>query len=734
MAVSISGPKFYAWDNDTGDPLAFGKVYTYISGTNTPKPTYESENGEVENPNPVILNASGYAAIYLIGTYKIIVKDADDVVVWTADPVSDTGRILEQWLHEQSATRVGPDEFKISGNVTDLYLVDRAVKLEDSITLYGNITSVFYQSGETFVTVDIDQPLTGDLSRSWVGIVVPNSLPTVRVETATGQQKLADALDSRVIYGDDVATISGLQNLDEGQYANIEGSTFRWDGASMKPVGSTSVKAYGAEGDGSTNDDLAIQNAMDDLKSQGGGVLYFPPGTYRINTRLISTTSLVSFEGSGSSSSIINANGVDALAIDSSGFGDRERVFVSHMGFETTANGGNTAIDFTGKTGSALGAQLTVTQCSFSGQSNSNAWDTPIHLRNAKFTEVLSCYFRGNTSDVTSTNTSILMDTCTDTKILNNYFYWCNVGIDITGFSEGLYITGSHFVPVNRGVRHAGTGNLVWVTDCHISANLTAITFGSPGVNAVNHSHATSNLIFKRSTSTNNFVAIQSYSNRNTIIGNEVLIPGGSSTSGSQTGIVVYSGSSHSRVVGNQLANMDTGIFFQNSTSDHTLVGNTYLACNTNYIIEGENITSGTVFSGDMVRLTAVQTIPNETLRRISWDSAIRNTPGFWDGTDPSKLGVPNGVSQVRLRCAVQWETEGQGERFVEIQKNGNAAAIGLAATRIEASAGSQVQLSTAVMDVNPADYFEVYVRHNIGGPLDVRPEAQTWFEIETIA
>ena len=95
-ASAIISPKFYVFDDDTGKPLAFGKVHTYKTGTSTPKPTFTSEDATTENTNPVILNDAGYADIYLDGRYKIVVTDANDVEVWTADPVTQGGDALRR--------------------------------------------------------------------------------------------------------------------------------------------------------------------------------------------------------------------------------------------------------------------------------------------------------------------------------------------------------------------------------------------------------------------------------------------------------------------------------------------------------------------------------------------------------------------------------------------------------------------------------------------------------------
>lgn len=74
--------------DDNGDPLAGGKVYAYERGTSTPKDTYTDETLGTPNANPVILDSSGRAPIFLDGSYKIIVHDSSDVLVDELDPVN----------------------------------------------------------------------------------------------------------------------------------------------------------------------------------------------------------------------------------------------------------------------------------------------------------------------------------------------------------------------------------------------------------------------------------------------------------------------------------------------------------------------------------------------------------------------------------------------------------------------------------------------------------------------
>lgn len=77
-----------------GKPLVGGKLYTYDAGTSTPRPTYVDAAATTPNTNPVVLDARGEATVFWQGAYKVVLKDASGVTVWTVDHVRDEGAAL----------------------------------------------------------------------------------------------------------------------------------------------------------------------------------------------------------------------------------------------------------------------------------------------------------------------------------------------------------------------------------------------------------------------------------------------------------------------------------------------------------------------------------------------------------------------------------------------------------------------------------------------------------------
>jgi hypothetical protein len=74
--------------DDSGKPLAGGKLHFYETGTTTEATTYSDEALTTANANPVILDASGrQPSVFYDGDLKVVLRDANDVLIETRDPV-----------------------------------------------------------------------------------------------------------------------------------------------------------------------------------------------------------------------------------------------------------------------------------------------------------------------------------------------------------------------------------------------------------------------------------------------------------------------------------------------------------------------------------------------------------------------------------------------------------------------------------------------------------------------
>lgn len=89
----------------------------------------------------------------------------------------------------------------------------------------------------------------------------------------------------------------------------VDGGTPTYDLSSRSFVmraglGATNVKNYGATGNGTTDDTVAIQTAVNEVVADGGGTVFFPAGTYRVAGE-ITLDSGVTLQGQGEASIIL---------------------------------------------------------------------------------------------------------------------------------------------------------------------------------------------------------------------------------------------------------------------------------------------------------------------------------------------------------------------------------------------------------------------------------------------
>lgn len=91
-AAVLYTPHFVQFFDDDGDPCNGCKLYTYTAGTTTPKATYTTAAGSIANANPVVMDASGRAVIFLSGSYKFrletssgsLIRETDNVTAFSA--------------------------------------------------------------------------------------------------------------------------------------------------------------------------------------------------------------------------------------------------------------------------------------------------------------------------------------------------------------------------------------------------------------------------------------------------------------------------------------------------------------------------------------------------------------------------------------------------------------------------------------------------------------------------
>ena len=166
-----------------GKPLSGGKVYTYEANTTTPKLTYADTNGQSPNTNPIILDESGRANIYMAdGAYRIRVLDKKDALVADTPKISRyvTNTELEAFIQNIEAGLSELEQVKESLEIFAVAAVDDKKGMPDGLAPLGANTKV-----DPIYLPALPNDAIPQATESIIGVVkISNTLTSAAVDAA----------------------------------------------------------------------------------------------------------------------------------------------------------------------------------------------------------------------------------------------------------------------------------------------------------------------------------------------------------------------------------------------------------------------------------------------------------------------------------------------------------------------------------------------------------------------
>lgn len=182
-------------------------------------------------------------------------------------------------------------------------------------------------------------------------------------------------------------------------------------GALLGLVYNVKSPAYGAVGDGVTNDQSAIAAAMAAAVAAGGGIVFFPKGTYRITTAIV-WSPLVSIAGVGMDLSIlsIDAASESILRFTAANTSDTPTRVVG-MAFQAAQANSTTEIELT-----SAGAFVEFDHCAFAKSTNSTGLSITVGHASARL-RCIECHFNWRSTTIgvyqsTVQAASVLFERC----------------------------------------------------------------------------------------------------------------------------------------------------------------------------------------------------------------------------------------------------------------------------------------------------------------------------------
>lgn len=308
-------PKFTALDSN-GDPLVGAFLYTYETGTTTPKETWTDATKSTPNPNPIILDSYGQANVWIDssgGAYRLKLLDSDGNTVWTVDgiedlqsaPFSSLGAITNPVKADQFVVKDGADGTIKTLDIEDLngnvYYPDYTVLDQGDSAVSGSLAYYVDQIGTDDATIVLRH--NSGLATTTYALSTSETIPgNINLQIEKGALISIDLGETLTIYSPANIIAAPNQQIFDG-----DGSV-----AFSKNMGEISAENFGVSAiSTAVNNAKYIQSALDSLVN--GGTLTVN-GFYEISTYLTVNYDSITIDAKDWSNGIQFDNSVDVWA------------------------------------------------------------------------------------------------------------------------------------------------------------------------------------------------------------------------------------------------------------------------------------------------------------------------------------------------------------------------------------------------------------------------------------
>jgi hypothetical protein len=523
------------------------------------------------------------------------------------------------------------------------------------------------------------------------------------------------------------------------------------------------VRAYGAEGNGESDDSAAFQKAVDDLAAAGTGVLFVPPGDYRFARRVSASVRQWSVAVVGAGQGVSNLYSDNSEGVFQFTYSERRsQMTVRDLSFFTGRSGGGAVLEVSQpERGNLHKRNLLVENVEMRGVSRTQGYfDYGIRSLNQWRPLFLNVIFAGpfgpgvSEEELFGATCGLQANGSYAPSFQNCYMWSVKTGYEVVTEEDArreaapedtaFYRSFAVECRVGMDIRTPAPEPQVEIDTCHLNCYDVGIRMRRK------YFQITNCLLYGRV-----------FRDREPLAYSDIELIG--SFGGIITGNIFQQPTNPGRrmidIDGDSYdIQIKENLFHATGTGIHIEPGASGIVCASNRFNTGPDPlldrTSvdpvimdpgrGAIFATDAHRgvllRAAEQSIPDAEWASVEWGEVEYDTENLWtDAAADGGVVIPsnNGIHYVKLTAGVTWGEGGSGRRQVEFTKNGEGFAGSGRASEESPSAGSaeshEQNIQSAVIPVEEGDELRLRVRHTAGETLDVEAGLATWFAAEIV-